>query len=172
VRLEIRAVTEADLPDVAAVQVASAIVGFAHIFPAAAPKPTVQAMEEEWRRRLFGSSPPDAVGFVAAVDARPVGVAVAGALPDDPRTGQLSRVYVLPDHWAAGIGRQLYDEAMHHLAAQGYRRARLKVLERNQRARQWYERLGWVDTGERDLMYEEFGLVEVIYARDLDADGG
>jgi GNAT superfamily N-acetyltransferase len=170
VGVEIRPMTEADLRTVASIQVASALVGFAHIFPADAPKPTVEAMEADWRSRLLDR--PDHLGFVAAIDEDLIGVALAGPADDDPAVGQFSRLYVLPDHWAGGIGRQLYDAAMAHLAAEGFRRARLKVLERNERARRWYERLGWQLTGERDLMYERYGLVEVIYARDLDGRAG
>src|SRR5262245_1338257 len=105
-------------------------MGFAHIFPAEAPKPTVEAMEADWRSRLFGR--PGHAGFVATIDQDLVGAALAGPTDDDPEVGQFSRLYVLPDHWAGGVGRQLYDAAMAHLATEGFARARLKVLERNE----------------------------------------
>src|SRR5262245_43124461 len=171
VAVELRRVVEADLPAVGSVQVAAALAGFAHIFPPEAPKPAPEAMAEDWRVALFG---PDAVGragFVALEGGRPIGVVLAGPLSGEPGVGQLARLYVDPEHWASGVGRLLYDAALGHLEAQGCTRARLKVLERNQRARRWYERLGWRPTGELDLMFEEYGIVEVVYGKDLFPDG-
>lgn len=170
--VKIRRITEDDLAAVAAVQVASALVGFAHIFPADAPKPTVETMETDWRDRLFGADATGEVGFVATVDGRVVGAAIAGVAAADPTQGEFARLYVHPDHWAGGVGRQLYDAALAHLAAEGFDRVRLKVLEANVRAREWYERLGWQPTGERDLMYERYGIVEVGYARELGDGAG
>lgn len=45
------------------------------------------------------------------------------------------------------------------------------MLERNQRVRSWYERLGWEPTGERKPVYAPGGIDDVGYRRRLSAEG-
>ena len=52
-----------------------------------------------------------------------------------------------PQQWGHGVGGLLYERAMNYLQLAGYEQASLWVLERNERARGWYERLGWTCTG-------------------------
>jgi GNAT superfamily N-acetyltransferase len=66
---------------------------------------------------------------------------------DLPDHGEIGALYVDPDRHRGGIGRLLMAEVRRRLAADGYTDAFLWVLDGNDRARQFYEREGWVADG-------------------------
>ena len=142
----------------------TALFAYAAIFPPEAPAPTLEDVTALWERSLRTEH---AAAFVVSVADVPVGVAVAGPDPADPSRGHLSRLYVAPDHWGHGTGRLLHDAALAHLRSSGYSNATLWVLERNERARSWYERMGWVSLGERKPVYVPAGIDDVGYIRAL-----
>lgn len=96
---------------------------------------------------------------------------LAGPDPDDPALGHLSRLYVDPAMWGAGIGTALHEAAMADLTSGSFPAATLWVLEGNLRARRWYERLGWTQTGRRKPTYEPAQIYDTQYRRDLDTNG-
>jgi ribosomal protein S18 acetylase RimI-like enzyme len=63
------------------------------------------------------------------------------------------------------VGRALYDKALSYLTETGYTQASLWVLEQNERARRWYERLGWTCTGQRKLVLGSDRIADVRYLR-------
>ena len=97
----------------------------------------------------------------------PVGFCFAG---DSAETGwgEVYAIYVHPDHWGKGHGRDLLVEAEELLTASGFDRALLWVLEPNRAARDFYENQGWVLGRPRRI--EEIGgtqVNEVRYEKDL-----
>jgi GNAT superfamily N-acetyltransferase len=88
---------------------------------------------------------------------------------DDPvRTGEVAAIYLHPDAWGQGLGRQLMTATLANLAAAGYRDATLWVLQDNARARRFYSQAGWTADGAAktdDL--DGFPLLEVRYRRPL-----
>jgi GNAT superfamily N-acetyltransferase len=88
---------------------------------------------------------------------------------DDPAvTGEVAAIYLHPDAWGQGLGRQLMTATLVNLAAAGYREATLWVLQDNTRARRFYSRAGWAADGAAktdDL--DGFPLLEVRYRRPL-----
>ncbi|HKZ14455.1 MAG TPA: GNAT family N-acetyltransferase [Solirubrobacterales bacterium] len=66
---------------------------------------------------------------------------------DLPDHGEIRALYVDPDRHRGGVGRLLMAEARRRLAADGYAEAFLWVLDGNDRAREFYEREGWVADG-------------------------
>ena len=150
-----------DAPLVARLQIDAALAAYARIFPASAPPPVFDEVLAEWRGR-----PGTVVGqttLVAVDTGRIVGVVVAGLDPARPDRGDVARFYVSPDRWGQGIGRRLYLGALGWLRRGDHREATLWVLERNDRARTWYERLGWRTTGEQKTVYEPAGIVDLQY---------
>ena len=113
--------------------------------------------------RLGGDPTTGRTTLVAIDDGRIVGVVVAGPDPVRPDRGHVARFYVVPDRWGQGIGHRLYLGALDWLGRSDYREATLWVLEGNDRARAWYERLGWRTTGERKTVYEPAGIVDLQY---------
>jgi ribosomal protein S18 acetylase RimI-like enzyme len=69
---------------------------------------------------------------------------------DDPeRVGQIHRLYVHPGRQRTGVGRALLAASVDHLSQAGAHVATLWVLETDQRARAFYERLSWEPDGTR-----------------------
>jgi GNAT superfamily N-acetyltransferase len=145
----IRPITDADYDSVAEVHVRSWQVGYAGIVPAtvlAALDPADLA-----RRRRAEPRPPGAATLVAEnEDGRIVGFASFGPDRADETEGELYAIYVTPDHWGGGVGRQLLTAAKEHLRESGYRRMRLWVLAGNERGRQFYERMDLAPDGAVD----------------------
>jgi ribosomal protein S18 acetylase RimI-like enzyme len=100
---------------------------------------------EQWRRWLaegvdawvFEDDGGAAVGFVWIGESR-----------DAPDEGELLAIYVLPEAWGSGAGRELMAVGRDALQA-AYPTSILWVLEDNPRARRFYEREGWALDGGR-----------------------
>lgn len=102
------------------------------------------------QHRAALSSPGEHRTWVAEEDGVVVGFAVTGPSQDadaDERTGELYAVYLEPDRFGHGIGRQLSDHAARDLRERGFTTATLWVLESNEGARRFYEREGWTADG-------------------------
>jgi ribosomal protein S18 acetylase RimI-like enzyme len=85
-----------------------------------------------------------------------------------PGVGEVMGIYLAPDHWGQGSGRQLMNEALHRLEGQGFTTATLWVLDTNARAQHFYRAGGWAPDGATktdDL--RGFALHEVRYRRPL-----
>lgn len=93
---------------------------------------------------------------------------------DDPeRVGEIRAIYLLPDAWGKGLGRDLMAAAVGRLAAAGFAHATLWVLDSNARARRFYEAGGWsADGAVKDDDSRGFVLTEVRYRRPLNGVRG
>jgi GNAT superfamily N-acetyltransferase len=95
------------------------------------------------------------------------GDGVCGFVSWDARTGELTRLYVHPRRWRAGVGRGLLAAAEGALRAAGVRRAWLHTEERGP-AVAFYERCGWRrDGAPRVRDWHGVRLVEPRYVKDL-----
>lgn len=87
----------------------------------------------------------------AQCDGRIVGLCQYGPSEDeydDPaQVGQIHRLDVHPVQQRAGIGRSLLTTSVDHLRRAGAHTATLWVPETDQRARAFYQRLGWTPDG-------------------------
>ena len=111
-----------------------------------------QAFDEQtWRQRLAS---PVAATFMAWVDGDPAGTA-AGKVdnPGDefavPGAWQLVGMWVDPKFRGTEVGSALVERVAGHAASQGAGTLVLWVTEINDRARRFYQRLGFVPTGAR-----------------------
>lgn len=104
-----------------------------------------------WRRTLETIDRSRAGILVADSGTEVVGFAGYGPSRDadaDPgRTGQLATIYLLPQVWGTGTGRELMAAAVDGLTALGYADATLWVLDSNDRARRFYAKAGWAEDG-------------------------
>lgn len=114
-----------------AIQRAACVEGLAHIFP---PDryPFPESILDAWR--AF-----DGTVLVAERDGRAVGLAAV-------RDCWLRNLYVIPEAWGTGVAAELHDAALAELPDCG--EVRLWTLERNNRARSFYEKHGWRPNGE------------------------
>ena len=108
---------------------------------------------KEWSD-YFANIPEDEQTWVACLDNAVVGQltlepltneAIRSALPicNNSKMAYLRSVYVDHDHIGKGVGRRLMLTAMRHLAESDHHAAYLRVIERNTRARHFYEAAGW-----------------------------
>lgn len=79
--------------------------------------------------------------------------------------GQIIGLHVLPSQWGHRVGSTLHDAALAWLSEAGHHSAGLWVIAANQRARQMYERRGWVLRPEAEQHAD--GVLEVRYRREL-----
>lgn len=61
--------------------------------------------------------------------------------------GEIISIYFLPEHIGKGYGKKLLNTVIHELAKLGYRDIFLWALEENHRARKFYERAGFILSG-------------------------
>ena len=86
--------------------------------------------------------------FVAERSGAVVGFVSAGPCRHEDASGEIYAIYVRPDAWGTGSGWALMDAAVAWLA-EHWQEAILWVAEENPRARDFYERYGWVAEGTR-----------------------
>jgi len=140
----VRLATPADAEAMAKVHDRSYRTFYRGILPdEALSRRTVEERAAVWRHVIE-----EGVGVAAAaiVDGEIVGVSFAfeDSADDLPAaTGQLSMLYIDPDHIRAGHGSDLLDAAVSWFREQGHTSAVLWCLEGNDRARRFYEARGW-----------------------------
>lgn len=156
----IRAGTPGDAEAVARVHVRTWQAAYAHVLPSERlAELSVERRAAQWREW-----PP----LVAEVDGTVVGFVSVGPSRDSDASGELFAIYVDPDHWGTGAGRDLITAGERCLRELGHVDAILWVLEDNPRARRFYERAGWHHDGTRRPI-EIFGteVTEVRYRKHL-----
>ena len=144
--MRLRLATGQDALAVETVRVHGWRAAYRHVLPAN----ELDAMpidETRWRLRLE-TPPPGWSTFVVERGGVVVGFTSVGPSRDESGIGELYAIYVDPGQWSTGAGRALIERAEEQLRAE-YREVTLWVLEDNPRARQFYERAGWVVDGGR-----------------------
>ena len=83
------------------------------------------------------------------------------------QVGELYALYVHPAWWSTGTGRALMDHVLAKVSRAGYPDVMLWVLERNARARRFYERAGFRPDGASHVLDGLGGVTEIRYRRAL-----
>lgn len=126
---------------------------------------------ENWRQIINELDPPASGAFVALDGPEVVGFAHFCQSRDgdaDGSVGEITAIYVHPEHWGEGIGRGLIQLAVDSLVDAGNSSATLWVLAGNARARRFYEDCGWMaDGATKQDERVGFTLHEVRYATAL-----
>lgn len=153
-----------DVDALAAVELNTALTAYADIFPPEAPTPTLEEFTERWGVRLTREP---VAGAVFVTGDPIIGLVMADPAPEldpDPEAhGHLRALYVEPEHWGEGVGRVLHDTAVEYLRVcrPQLRPLTLWVMERNERARERYEKWGWTRTAHRQEIFP--GIDELRY---------
>jgi GNAT superfamily N-acetyltransferase len=138
-----RRATPDDAAAIAAVNVASWRTAYRGLMPDAYLD-ALDAAESavQWAASLRREPSKGKRTIVAERDGTVVGYATVG--PDaDSGAGMLLLMYLAPEVWGRGLGRELMQGARETLLELGYQAAALWVLEQNERARRFYEADGW-----------------------------
>jgi GNAT superfamily N-acetyltransferase len=130
--------------------------------------------QASWEAALAQDAWPRAGVLVAAAGEEIAGFAALGPARDDDEdpalTGEIRAIYLLPQAWGRGAGRQLMTTALDVLARARYEQATLWVLDSNDRARRFYEAAGWQPDGAvKTDAARGFPLAEVRYRHALPA---
>ncbi len=141
----------------AAIQRDASLTANAHIFPPELYPFPMGEIIQRWQSFL---DDPSVSVLVCEEDGTAVGVAGA-------RAEWLDGLYVVPEWWSRGVGRSLHDEVLARQRAAGGTRCHLWVLERNDRARRFYERLGWQENGETRVVPFPPNPIDVGYSIEL-----
>lgn len=87
---------------------------------------------------------------------------------DQPSAGEVYAIYVDPDCWGRGVGRELIQAARTSLIDEHFSTAVLWVLVGNARAERFYRMDGWQPDGQRRIQaVHRIGVDEVRYSRSL-----
>ena len=122
-----------------------------------------------WRDTIARQAANPAAGrtWVIEQDRAVVGFAEAGRARDDDMpagSGEVHAIYLAPEAWSQGLGGRLFDHAVDDLVAGGFDPLVLWVLAENERARQFYERRGWLPDGScRTLDFDGTPVDELRY---------
>lgn len=114
---------------------------------------------------------PDVTYLVAERDSKLLGYAKLRAAAETPAEGprpvELQRLYAHPEAIGAGVGSALMERCLEEAKAQGFLTLWLGVWERNARALAFYERWGFVATGEHVFQLGADAQRDVIMERAL-----
>jgi GNAT superfamily N-acetyltransferase len=155
-----------DVPAIAQIHNESWWAAYRDIFPPEVIRGfSLERRIEQWSGILAGGS---SAVHIALMGGEVVGFASArmAAGRDDHPAGEISALYVAPDHWRRGVGRRLLEAAVDSLSAAGFSEATLWVLRDNAPARAFYVHEGWVPDGIEQVLGDT-DVVEVRYRRHL-----
>ncbi|NNL31027.1 MAG: GNAT family N-acetyltransferase, partial [Gemmatimonadetes bacterium] len=111
------------------------------------PGPDRRGRIERWRAWLADN---DISGLVAEQKGEVVGFCTIRPSEDDDatdRVAEMPTLYVRPDYWHRGLGRVLCEAGLGRAQARGFRELTLWVLEMNDRARDFYQKVGFTADG-------------------------
>jgi GNAT superfamily N-acetyltransferase len=127
----------------------------------------VDAREAAWREMLSRDKDGGTPAWVAERGGQVVGFVSSGPPRDEdvPRpAAEIYAMYVQPQSWRRGLGRNLLDTAGAHWKGRGTRTLVLWVFEANVLARSFYEAMGWQpDGGRQELVIGGTAAFEVRY---------
>jgi RimJ/RimL family protein N-acetyltransferase len=131
--------TAADVPAVVAVQEPGAVAALVDVFPQDEHPFPREEVAGRWVEEL---GTPGIDCYVVEEDGAVVGFAAS-------RGDELFHLGVAVERWGTGVARAAHDALLARMRGAGVEVAWLRVFEGNARGRRFYERLGWVATGER-----------------------
>lgn len=128
----------------------------------------ISEREVRWRDAI---SDPATIVLVAVDHGAIAGFVSAGPTLDDeapPRTGELYAIYLEEHAVGKGVGGALLARAVEEMRSASFSRARLWVLDSNERARRFYERAGWAWDGTRSSHQIQCANMPIVrYSRNL-----
>lgn len=160
-QFQIRRATPQDAASLAAVEVTSWQTAYRGLMPDAFLNERSEAEHTgAWHQNLLkhGVSGRKRV-LIAISHAQVIGFVRSGVMEEANQIGSVYLLYVRPEVWGCGVGTALMRAAMDDLRDLGMREAVLWVLRANQRARAFYEGLGWKPDGQTTTA--DYGGIEL-----------
>jgi ribosomal protein S18 acetylase RimI-like enzyme len=116
---------------------------------------SVDTREIAWRQRLESDFDGLTPAWVGEAGGRVLGFVSGGPPRDDdiaPPAAEIYAIYLRPEAWRRGLGTALMETATVHFRGHGATYLVLWVFEANAPARAFYEALGWVPDGGRQVL--------------------
>lgn len=135
--MRLRLACEADLDALLELQEEGAVRALSHIFPQDEHPFPRDTLRSRWRDEI---ADPGVNTYVITDEDQMVGFAAT-------RDDELLHFGTAVRTWGTGLAAEAHDILVGQLAAEGVAVARLRVFEENRRARRFYEKLGWLPTG-------------------------
>lgn len=167
----VRRATPIDADSIATIEVTSWQAAYRGLMPDAfLNELSIAEKTIEWHQNLSKHEALGAKRVLLALDEPHVlGFVRVGVIADTSDVGLIYVLYVLPAYWGAGVGTALMHAAMRELRALDQDTAILWVLRDNQRARRFYERLGWQPDGRTTTDdYGGVALEALCYRREVE----
>ncbi len=139
--VSVRSMRPNDVPAVVEAQEAGAVIGLAAVFPQDEFPFPREAIARRWLEEIASSD----IECLAVRDGDGGEVIGFAALRGD----ELMHFGIAPERWGTGAAQAAHDAVLERMRSAGVTRAWLRVFTGNERARRFYERLGWTPTGER-----------------------
>ena len=162
----VRVATIEDAETIAAIHVRTWQVAYEGLVPATfLASPSIRERVNMWRTviserlgsLLLAVAPHGETGFISFGPSRD---------QDGEQKAEIYAIYVLPQFWHQGIGRELLDEAERRLEDQHFIAFTLWVLDKNARARRFYEARGFrLDASRKEETIGGFLLTELRYEK-------
>lgn len=122
---------------------------------------SVKQREEGWRKHLKSSSetyllrsPSTAIGVIEVSDFRDTIAEFSG-------WGEIPVIYLLPEYYGLGLGGELMQFALALLAGRGRENVGIWVLDKNTRAKGFYQKHGFVRS-KHSKIHQPTGLLEIL----------
>lgn len=169
--IQVRRAAESDVEAIARIHVEAWRSAYRGLLPDAVIEfRSVEDRKQRWRQLisqpahdlLVAVRGETLLGFFSLIPSRDVGAT--------QETGEIAALYVAPEHWRSGAGRQLMFAGRIVARQRGYRELTLWVLSSNARARAFYEKMDLVaDGAEKVERHNGHPLHELRYRRPLEA---
>ena len=170
--MNIRDAADGDERVLAEITVRSWQAAYRHILPASLlENMKTDQREAGWREELKAKN---WIIFIAEEAGTPIGWIALGKARDPgcgPGVMELFGIYLDPNAWHQGVGRDLLEHGLERIPTEGVREVVLWVFEENHQARAFYERNGFVLEPDSRKLIEIKGssYPEVRYRRTMPA---
>ena len=168
--MTIRNATLEDIKDIATIHVNSWQVAYKGLIPQSyLNNLSVAKREQTWGNILTNSNTHT---IVKEINGKVVGFANFGHSRDEDKnsnlTGEITSIYLDPKHWRKGLGTALFQFILSGLKNREFTEATLWVLDTNQTACSFYQKMGLKPDGSTKIdIRENFELKEIRYSINL-----
>ncbi len=162
-------------PDDAATMAAIHIAAWRTAYRGLVPDSFLSALDHGRRTERFRDFLDSGSGetYIVERDGQALGHLTIGPCRDDNlderSVGEIWGIYIAPAHWRQGIGTQICRRAEEMLSARGFGRIVLWVFKGNDRAKRFYEAMGYTPDGATKIIEVGVPLPAIRYSRKLPA---
>ncbi|MBV6625613.1 MAG: GNAT family N-acetyltransferase [Rivularia sp. (in: Bacteria)] len=164
--MTIRNATPEDVKDIATIHVKSWQVAYKGLIPQSyLNNLSISKREKSWQNILTNC---ETHTIVQVIDELIVGFANFGKTRDEDKnskvTGEINAIYLNPEYGRKGLGTELIEFILKNMRNRKFTQITLWVLDTNQIARKFYEKMGFEPDGATKIdIRENFELREMRY---------